>query len=613
MMAPIYSKLFNIIFDYGIVPESWTLGDILPIYKNKGSKLSPENYRPITLLSCFGKLFTSILNSRITNFIEESDGIDACQAGFRKGFSTVDNLFILQNLIEISKVNKSKLFCAFIDFKQAFDTVWRNGLWQKLSNSKINGKCLNFIKNMYENIKSRISTSEGASAFFPCLNGVRQGENLSPLLFSVYLNDLQTYLDKNHAQGITWDVENDYMFTYIKMIILLFADDTVIFATNKEDLQVALNVFENYCDQWKLTVNIAKTKIMVFSGGRIQANLHFYFKGSEVEIVSEYKYLGIFLARSGSFLKAKKHIAEQANIAVFSLLRKIRHLNLPIDMQIDLFNKMIKPILLYGCEIWGFGNIDIIERVQLKFFKHILHLKKSTPSFMIYGELGVYPLIIDIQSRIVSFWAKTNVNKRNHIASLMYDGLYILNEQRVLKTKWLDNIKNLLNSHGYSNVWENQNNFNVDWFIRSFKQRLKDTYLQNWQSLVDLSSSGKNYRIFKHKFELNNYYSYLPTKKCRLLTAFRTRNHRLPIEVGRWSSIPIGERKCKLCNDGIGDEFHYVLECKSLKEQRQQYIKPYYIKNPNILKFSSLMNDSSKPNMLRLCQFIEVIFKNTKE
>ena len=352
---------------------------------------------------------------------------------------------------------------------------------------------------------------------------------------------------------------------------------------------------------------------MVFSGGRIQANLHFYFKGTEVEIVSEYKYLGIFLARSGSFLKAKKQIAEQANIAVFSLLRKIRHLNLPIDMQIDLFNKMIKPILLYGCEIWGFGIIDIIERVQLKFFKHILHLKKSTPSFMIYGELGVYPLIIDIQSRIVSFWAKTNVNRRNHIASLMYDGLYILNEQRVLKTKWLDNIKNLLNSHGYSNVWENQNNFNVDWFIRSFKQRLKDTYLQNWQSLVDLSSSGKNYRIFKHKFELNNYYSYLPTKKCRLLTVFRTRNHRLPLEVGRWSSIPIGERKCKLCNDGIGDVFHYVLECKSLKEQRQQYIKPYYIKNPNILKFSSLMNDSSKPNMLRLCQFIEIIFKNTKE
>ena len=72
------------------------------------------------------------------------------------------------------------------------------------------------------------------------------------------------------------------------------------------------------------------------------------------------------------FHTCKKNIADQANIAVFSLLRKIRILNLPLEMQFDLFNKVIKPILLYGCEILGFGNIDTIERVQLKFNKHIL-------------------------------------------------------------------------------------------------------------------------------------------------------------------------------------------------------------------------------------------------
>ena len=132
---------------------------------------------------------------------------------------------------------------------------------------------------MYENIKSRISTPEGASAFFPCLNGVRQGENLSPLLFSVYLNDLQAYLDRNHVKRVSWDVNNEHMLTYLKILVLLFADDTVIFATNKDDLQVALNVFEHYCDQWKhLTVNISKTKIMIFSGGRIPAHLHFISK-----------------------------------------------------------------------------------------------------------------------------------------------------------------------------------------------------------------------------------------------------------------------------------------------------------------------------------------------
>ena len=85
----------------------------------------------------------------------------------------------------------------------------------------------------------------------------------------------------------------------------------------------------------------------------------FYISNNELEIAESYKYLGIYLSRTGTFAKAKKHIAEQANKALFSLLKKIRSLSLPYDIQIDLFDKLVKPILLYGCEIWGSGNIDI--------------------------------------------------------------------------------------------------------------------------------------------------------------------------------------------------------------------------------------------------------------
>ena len=87
---------------------------------------------------------------------------------------------------------------------------------------------------------------------------------------------------------------------------------------------------------------------------------------------------------------------------MFSLLRKIICLNLLFDVQIDLFNKIVKPVLVYGCEIWGFGNLDILERVRLRFYKYFT-LKTSTPSVMIYGELGILPLWIDIQSRKLSF------------------------------------------------------------------------------------------------------------------------------------------------------------------------------------------------------------------
>ena len=135
---------------------------------------------------------------------------------------------------------------------------------------------------------------------------------------------------------------------------------------------------------------------MIFGQGRRANTYQFKINMKEIEITKEYKYLGILLGQSGSFLTSKKHIAEQGSKAMFSLLRKIKCLNLPFDVQIDLFNKIVKPVLLYGCEIWGFCNLDIIERVQLRFYKYIFNLKTSTPSVMIYGELGILPLRIDI-------------------------------------------------------------------------------------------------------------------------------------------------------------------------------------------------------------------------
>ena len=163
---------------------------------------------------------------------------------------------------------------------------------------------------MYNNIKSRVVTPDGNSAFFPCCKGVRQGENLSPILFSLYLNDLENYLMTNGANGIVCEANSENIYTYIKLLVILFADDTVLFSDNQDDLQHMLNLFEQYCDQWKLTVNISKTKILIFTSGRYAQNLHFTYKGQEIEIVTEYKFLGIYLAKSCSLLSCKKNILQ---------------------------------------------------------------------------------------------------------------------------------------------------------------------------------------------------------------------------------------------------------------------------------------------------------------
>lgn len=166
VMSDIFVKLFNAILDAGYFPSQWGVGVIKPIYKNKCLKSDPKNYRPISLVSCFSKLFTSIINERLNKFAEENDVINSNQAGFRKGFSTTDNLFVLYALIIFLEKSKKKQFCSFVDFKGAFDTVWRVGLWKKLLMHRIDGKVFNIIRNMYEGIKSCVVQNNEYSHFF---------------------------------------------------------------------------------------------------------------------------------------------------------------------------------------------------------------------------------------------------------------------------------------------------------------------------------------------------------------------------------------------------------------------------------------------------------------
>lgn len=126
-------------------------------------------------------------------------------------------------------------------------------------------ECNAFIRNMYKGIKFKICMN-GMSSDFWCIIGIRQGENLSPFVFSIYINDLEDFLlDKNIAglQSISSSIEDELML-YMKLCLLFYADDTVIMTETADDLQKALDEFHVYCSQWKLNVNVEKTKILVF-------------------------------------------------------------------------------------------------------------------------------------------------------------------------------------------------------------------------------------------------------------------------------------------------------------------------------------------------------------
>ena len=114
-----------------------------------------------------------------------------------------------------------------------------------------------------------------------------------------------------------------------------------------------------------------------------------------------------------------------------------------------------------------------------------------------------------------------------------------MHENRHLKSQWLDNVKTLLCSGGYSGIWYSQSFINAKWFTSSFTQKLKDSYIQKWYSSANISSSNNNYRLFKDTFEPSSYIKQLPHFLCRRFMAFRTRNHRFPVELGRWYWKPL--------------------------------------------------------------------------
>ena len=285
VLVPVLCNLFNKIFECGVFPEEWSEGYIIPLHK-KGNLNDAENYRGITLLSALGKLFTRVVNNRLLEWSEKYFVLIEAQAGFRANMSTVDDIFVLHGLISHILNHGKKLYCAFIDFTKAFDYVVRENLWCKLIKLGLRGKILNIIKSMYRSVKSRVKYCNKLGNEFYCKLGVRQGECLSPLLFSMILNDIEEEFVLSGFEGLDMNT--------FKIFMLLYADDIVLFSNSPEELQEGLNLLSNYCKRWKLKINISKTKVMVFRrGGMLPRNLVFYYEGEPLEIVSKFKYLGI--------------------------------------------------------------------------------------------------------------------------------------------------------------------------------------------------------------------------------------------------------------------------------------------------------------------------------
>lgn len=345
---------------------------------------------------------------------------------------------------------------------------------------------------------------------------------------------------------------------------------------------------------------------MIF-GARNTHGFDFKLGSNNISIIKEFKYLGVVFSNNRNFFKAIKHNVEHARKAMHLLYKRIQNLHIPIDLQIQLFHHTILPILLYGCEVWGFQNIKMIENLYNQFFRSIIKVRKSTPIYMIYAELGIKPVEIQIKSRMINFWVNTLNSDNSKFSKIMLNIMRLETDQGVT-FKWLNFIKEILVSVGKPFLLNQDFIINPKAMKQKITRRLHDITLQEWNSKLRESTKGRNYAIFKDNTELEAYLKMLSKNEYIPLAKFRTSNHKLPVETGRWDNTPYHDRKCVLCHkNDIGDEFHYLLICPTFINERKKLLEPVYYQRPNILKYQSLLNSRNKKTLSNLSKFVKVI------
>lgn len=446
-LTPVLARLFTAVFRSGCFPPEWALGAITPVFK-KGDTTDPNNYRGITVGHVLGKLYALVINARLTTWLETRGLRAQGQAGFRQGRSTVDNCFILRALAERARARGVKLYCCAVDFEKAFDSVDRELLWAALCRAGIGGCMLGTVQAMYADVPVCVRSAEGLSGCFQSVLGVKQGCPLSPLLFGIFLDDWEGHLQSTLGSAAALPSLAGHTIPP-----LLFADDMFLIATSAAGLQAQLHCLQGYCNAKKLTVNSAKTQVMILRPGgrgskRVAADECFTYAEQPLETVASTKYLGLTfaqLSKARGFAGCADVLAGAGRQAMFAMRRRAFELGAnSVEQQCMLFDTFVTPILSYGCEVWGPDllmrqDCSSVERVHRWFCRRVQGLPQQATSAVSLAELGRQPLSIRWVRQLVRFWNRLQACMAEPDSLLgwaLADNLALLREGSDLATGW---------------------------------------------------------------------------------------------------------------------------------------------------------------------------------
>ena len=378
------SQLVNLSFEVGLFPSMLKFARVIPFHK-KESKLNYLNYRPISLLSVFSKIFEKLIYLRIYSFLTKNNLISNKQFGFRSCYSTNHALVSITERIK-SLLDSTQFVCGiFIDLEKAFDTVNHDILCDKLNYYGLRGNVNKLIHSYLTNRKQIVSINEHKSESRDITCGVPQGSSLGPLLFLIYINDFRFCLSQTETGH--------------------FADDTYILFGNKKlkTIETVMNTELKRVSTWlclnRLSLNEGKTELIIFHSKRNIPQTEFSIKlnGKKLTPVNSVKYLGLYIDK---YLSWDTHIffLSQKLSRANGILSKLRH-NAPRNVCLNVYYALFYSHLIYGCNIWGITtdeNLDKIVKLQNKCVRIITfsdYDSHANPLFIDLNFLKVHDVI----------------------------------------------------------------------------------------------------------------------------------------------------------------------------------------------------------------------------
>ena len=393
----IISIINRIWFDHKY-PTIWELAIILAFSKPGKDKLLPNNYRPIALTCCLGKIMEKMVNTRLIWYLERKGILSPAQSGFRQMRSTTDALIQLESSICEAFASKHHHITVFFDIEKAYDTVWRHGVLKVLHCSGLRGELPLFIQSFLAHRFFQVRIGDQLSDRTCQEEGVPQGCVLSVTLFALAINGLSKVIPK------------DILYTlFVDDLSISFAASRMAVAERK--LQLAVNQIVKWADLNGFRFSTSKTVAVHFCRIRgAHPDPDIYLKGTRVPCVEETRFLGLIFDHKLTWAPHIK-ILKAKCLEALNIFKVLSHSSWGADRQtlLKLHKALILSKLAYGSEVYSSASparLKMLDSVHHAGIRLALGAFKSSPISSMLVDAGELPLDLHRQTALVKYWIR---------------------------------------------------------------------------------------------------------------------------------------------------------------------------------------------------------------